>query len=101
MTQLLLVFCSQAFMVLCLGLQSLTVNQGIKTLAAINSLCLGVMGFYLTSVIAQANVHSVGTSVWFAYILAGPVGIVSSMLFHPYLARFVKSLTTRKDAANA
>jgi nitrate reductase NapE component len=76
-------------MVLLLGLQSLNVNTGHKTLAAICSLLLGICGYHITSVIAAAQ-GAYGSGVWWGFILAGPCGIVSSMYLHPHMRRWFK-----------
>ena len=73
-----IVFVAQFVYVLLLGLQSLNVNGGHRTAAAATSLTLGVFGFYLTGSIAAAK-GDIGGVVWWAFILSGPCGIVTSM----------------------
>ena len=73
-----LVFVIQFAYVLLLGLQSLNVNGGHRTAAAATSLALGMCGYQITSAIA-AHRGEFCSVVWWAYVLAGPCGIVSSM----------------------
>lgn len=75
------VFAIQFCYVLLLGLQSINVNRGRYVWAGGTSLMLGVMGFHVTGTIAAARGDE-GGLVWWAYILAGPCGIVSSMVYH-------------------
>lgn len=87
MQQEILVFISQFLLILLLGMQSLNVRDGRYFLAAITSLLLGIMGFYVTAQIAI--VKEALTSVWWFYIVAGPLGIVTSMWLHPKVVKFL------------
>ncbi len=76
------VFVSQYLYVLLLGLQSLNVNHNRKASAMATSFVLGSFGFFLTATIADNRGDTFGV-VWWAYVLAGPFGIVTSMfIFH-------------------
>jgi hypothetical protein len=79
MTDAAIVFLAQFVQVLLLGLQSQTVAHGYKAAAACNSLALGTIGYYITATIA-ANRGDFGGSVWWAFVVAGPCGIVTSMI---------------------
>lgn len=76
----LLVFISQFSLVFLLGLQSQFVRDGHYIGAAIVSLALGIAGFYVTMQIAI--IKEMFTSIWWVYILAGPVAINSSIFVH-------------------
>lgn len=85
------VLLSQFVMILLLGLQSLNVNQRRYLAAAITSLLLGVIGFYLTGTVAEAHKDGAFTLTWWAYISGGPAGIVASMWLHQLLFERKKS----------
>ena len=72
-----IVFAIQYAYVCVMGLQSLAVNSGRYAQAAIQSLMLGTAGFFITSQIAKRGELGGATSI--AYILAGPLGIITSM----------------------
>ena len=91
MEQAVLVFLSQALMVCLLAMQSLNTNNGLRVAAAITSTAIGVFGYYATAVISQARLDGVGGLVWWAYILAGPVGAVAGMTMQPKLRSFINS----------
>lgn len=67
-------------------LQSLNVNQRRYLAAAVTSFLLGIGGFFLTSVIGEAKGQE-GTVLWWAFVLAGPAGIVLAIAVHPLLVR--------------
>ncbi len=73
-----IVFVAQFVQVLLLGLQSLNLNAGRTRSAAVVSLMLGVIGFHITATIATHRGEEFGP-VWLAYVLAGPLGILTSL----------------------
>lgn len=73
---ILVIFCSTFAVVFLLGLQSLTVNGGHKAAAFINSCFIGIANITILKVVPNAQ----GVEI-VVYILAGPLGIVSSMYF--------------------
>lgn len=75
----LVVFCAQFVQILMHGLQSQTVCHGHRAWAALNSVVLGAVGFHITATIAANRGEEFGL-VWFAYVLAGPLGITASMI---------------------
>lgn len=83
----LALFAAQYVYVLLLGLQSLNVNGRHYALAASGSVALGTLGFWLTAMIADVRLEAIGSPVWWAYIAAGPLGIVTSIWMHPYIKR--------------
>lgn len=85
------IFAAQYSMVMLLGLQSLSVNAGHRTVAAVNSGMLGCLGFWLTASIAEAKTTGTFTPIWWAYVLAGPCGVLTAMLLHPYISKWYRS----------
>lgn len=82
MRDCILVFSAQLVYVLLLGLQSLNVNSNRKAWAAGTSFMLGTFGYQITATIATHRGDALGP-VWWSYVLAGPIGIVASMIvFH-------------------
>lgn len=81
MKEALIVFVAQYVYVVLLGLQSLNVNYGHRVAAGVTSGILGAIGFQLTGTIAAAA-GTTGSLIWFAFVLAGPLGIVTSMELH-------------------
>lgn len=77
------IFMAQAAMVFLLGFQSLSVHGRHYIMASIGSLFLGVTGYQITAIIAHSSLESVGSLVWVAYVVAGPIGITASMYLHP------------------
>lgn len=77
MTDAAIVFATQYAYVCVLGLQSLAVNSGRYAQAAIQSFMLGTAGFFITSQIAKRG--DIGSGTYWAYVAAGPAGIVTSM----------------------
>lgn len=87
MSAIVTIFLAQAAMVFLLGFQSLSVHARHYALAAGGSTLLGVTGYQITSIIAQSPHESAGSAVWWAYIVAGPIGITLSIWLHPKLKR--------------
>lgn len=71
------IFAAQFAYVCVLGLQSLAVNHGRYLQAATQSFLLGTFGFAITNRIVRDG--EVGSAAWFAYVAAGPAGVVFSM----------------------
>lgn len=86
MSDVAIVFIAQYLMVLLLGLQSLNVRDRHYVGAAVTSFLLGVCGFFITSTVGSAK-GMVLTTLWWGFVLAGPCGIVTAMLIHPWLVR--------------
>ena len=89
MLELLLIFAAQFSMVFLLGFQNQNVIGKHYIGAAITSTILGVSGFYITATIAQVGKSGVFSPEWWAYIAAGPIAIVLSMLLHPKIKNFI------------
>ena len=82
-TSALILFVSTYMLVLALGLQSLNVNGGHKVMAALTSLAIGTANLAVLKVMP-------GPTGWMeiaAYLTGGPLGIVTSMAIHPWMAR--------------
>ena len=79
----LLLFCSTYVLVLALGLQSLNVNGGHRVLATLTSFGIGTGNLVVLKVMP-------GPTGWMevaAYLLGGPLGILTSMAIHPWVVR--------------
>lgn len=83
----LYVFSSQFAMIFLLGIQQMNVTGRHFVAAFITSLLLGICGYYLTSVIAQINIEGVLSSVWWSFIMSGPLGIITAMKVHPIIRK--------------
>ena len=81
------IFIAQFISIYLLGIQQKNVIGGHYLLAFITSLILGIFGWYLTSIIAAANLESMLSSVWWSFVLAGPIAIVTAMKTHPHIVR--------------
>tara|TARA_R110002167_G_C12311787_1_gene618212 strand:+ start:136 stop:384 length:249 start_codon:yes stop_codon:yes gene_type:complete len=77
-----------------LGMQSLMVRDSNYIGAMLNSFMIGTAQFYLLSVISEMGLESIGTSFWYAYIIAGPLGIAASIKTHSYISKII--LLTKK-----
>lgn len=88
-TEAALIFAAQFAMVMLLGLQSLNVNGRHYAGAAATSLLLGVCGYHITATIAAMNQDGFGSTAWWAFIIAGPCGIVTSIWLHPRLRKLI------------
>lgn len=87
MTTALTVFVCQFIYVLLLGIQSLNVRDNRHCTAAVTSGVLGMLGYYLTAAIARHADAPIGSSVWIAFVAAGPCGIVTAMHLHAWRLR--------------
>lgn len=83
----ILVFLAQYVYILLLGLQSLNVNQRRYWAAGTVSALLGVLGFFLTSVIGDAR-NLQWTLLWWGFVASGPAGICTAIWIHPHLVRW-------------
>lgn len=77
-----LVFAAQYLYILMLGAQHINVIWGRYLGAMFVSLMLGILGFSLVAAIAAAKGATWRDPVWWAYVLAGPLGIVSAMALY-------------------
>jgi uncharacterized membrane protein YuzA (DUF378 family) len=82
---MLKIFIAQYISILLLGIQSLNVRDSKYLSSAITSLLLGVFGWHTTGIVAQAYGQGMDSVVFWAFILAGPCGIVSSMALYDYM----------------
>lgn len=72
-------------LVLFLGLQSLNVNGNHKLLASFTSFGIGAANITVLKIMP-------GPTGWMevmAYLLGGPIGILTSMAIHPYMVRIL------------
>ena len=79
------IFLAQFIVIFLLGVQQKNVTGHHYVLAFITSLVLGVAGWFLTSIVATANLEALFTTVYFAFIAAGPIAIIAAMKYHPWL----------------
>jgi hypothetical protein len=82
-----LIFAAQYVCILLYGLQSLNVNQRRYIMAAVCSFLLGVLGFYVTSIVGGAA-DMTWTFLWWGFVFAGPAGICTAIWIHPFLVRW-------------
>jgi len=81
----LIVFVSQFLMVFLLGFQTQNVIRGFYFQAAFTSFLLGLSGWVTITIVSKFHVTDFLTVLFFAYIVAGPLAIVSAMKLHRIL----------------
>ena len=81
----LIIFFSQFLMVFLLGWQQQNVIRGFYFQAAFTSFLLGLSGWATITIVSKFHVNEFLTPVFFAYIVAGPLAIVSAMKLHRML----------------
>lgn len=79
----LILFLSTWALVLFLGLQSLNVNGGHRLLACLTSFGIGAANLTVLKIMPGPT----STIEILAYLAGGPIGIVTSMLIHPWMVR--------------
>lgn len=73
----LAIFASTFITVLALGLQSLNVNGGHHAAAFFTSFAIGAGNLFILKLVPSAN-----TTEMAAYLIGGPLGIITSMWLH-------------------
>lgn len=92
----LTLFASTFGVVFCLGFQSLTVNAGHYVLAFCCSLLIGAFNLLLF----KTAPHVEGASQIAAYLIGGPLAIVSAMYVHRnFVARWLRRNNDRMECA--
>lgn len=81
----LILFVSTWALVLFLGLQSLNVNGGHRPLACLTSFGIGAANLTVLKIMPGPT----STIEILAYLAGGPIGIVTSMLIHPWMVRIL------------
>ncbi len=81
----LILFVSTWALVLFLGLQSLNVNGGHRLLACLTSFGIGAANLTVLKIMPGPT----STIEILAYLAGGPIGIVTSMLIHPWMVRIL------------
>lgn len=81
----LILFSSTFVLVFALGAQSLNVNNGHYTAAALTSFAIGSGQMVLFKLAPHASWTEIA-----AFLIGGPFGITASMWAHPRLARILK-----------
>lgn len=74
-----LIFAAQFIQVFLLAWQSQCVAHGRVAWAAGNSLCLGIIGYQITSLIAAYR-GEIGSPVWLCFVLSGPLAVSSAIV---------------------
>ena len=82
----LVILASTFGVVLALGLQSLSVNSGHRLFAFFNSLVIGAFNLALLKLVPVAS----EPLEFAAYLVGGPVGIVTAMALHPRLVQWFR-----------
>lgn len=91
-----ILFFATFIVVLALGIQSLNVNGGHRFLAAMTSFAIGTSNLVILKIIPGPT----GVVEIAAYLCGGPIGIVTAMNLHPYLAKkFGKREASTSDAS--
>jgi len=75
-----IVFAAQFAQVFLLAWQSQCVAHGRVAWASVNSLCLGIIGYQITSIIA-ANRGAIFSPAWIAFVGSGPIAVVLAIKF--------------------
>jgi hypothetical protein len=88
--EIITLFVGQFLLIYVLGIQSLMVRDDNYVGAAIGATLIGISQFYLTSLISNMGIESIGTLAWCVFVVAGPLAIVTSMKTHPFIARLTK-----------
>jgi len=81
----LIVFVSQFMLVFLLGFQTQNVIRGFYFQAALTSFLLGLAGWFTITIVSKMNAIDFMTLMFFAYIVAGPLAIISAMKLHRVL----------------
>jgi hypothetical protein len=81
----LIVFVSQFMLVFLLGFQQMNVMRGFYFQAALTSFLLGLSGWATITIVSKFQVTDFLTLLFFAYIVAGPLAIISAMKLHRVL----------------
>ena len=91
----LIIFCSQFLCVFLLGIQSLMVRDSNCYGAATGSLLIGISQFYIFSVIGGLSASDIGSLNFIAFVVAGPIAIITSIKTHPLIASIFKKKKIR------
>lgn len=86
----ILIFVSQFGLIYLLGFQQMNVVGKHYVAAAITSFLLGLFGWFTISIISSANLEGIFSFIFWVYVIAGPLAIVSAMRTHPYIVRVYK-----------
>lgn len=81
----IIIFVSQFGMIYLLGMQQMNVTGKHYVAAAVTSLLLGLFGWLTISIISAANKEGMLSMVFWFYLIAGPLGIVTAMRTHGFL----------------
>lgn len=82
----LFIFVATFAVVLFLGLQSQNVRDGHKMLAVITSFGISAANLFILKIMPGPT----GLADVLAYLIGGPLGILTSMHLHPHVVRFFR-----------
>jgi hypothetical protein len=89
MKDAILIFLAQGSFIYLLGIQSLSVNLGHKWIASFTSFLLGISGFYVTGIVADAYKYGLFSMVGLSFIFAGPIAIFCAISSHPFIRKYL------------
>ena len=76
------VFLAQLVFVALVNLQTINVSHSQYVNASLTSVLLGMLGFWLTAVIAEVRREGVFSLTWWAFIVSGAIAAPLSILIH-------------------
>lgn len=91
LTTAAVLFVSTYVLVFALGLQSLNVNGGHRAAAFLTSFAIGASNLVLFKLAPDAGGLEIA-----AYLIGGPLGIISAMKAHPYVMLMYRKTTGTK-----
>lgn len=80
------VFCAQLVFVGLVNLQTINVSQGQYVKAGLTSALLGMLGFWLTAMIAEVRLKGIFSMTWWAFILSGVIAAPLSIWIHKWIS---------------
>lgn len=76
------VFLAQLVFVMLVNIQTINVSHSQHLNASLTSVLLGMLGFWLTAVIAEVRTKGVFSATWWAFIVAGAIAAPLSIWIH-------------------
>lgn len=80
------VFLAQLVFVMLVNIQTINVSQSQHLNASLTSVLLGMLGFWLTAVIAEVRTKGVFSATWWAFIVSGAIAAPLSIWIHKIVA---------------
>ena len=85
----LIIFISQFLVVFILGMQSQMVRDKNIAGAGVGSLLIGISQFFVFSIIGSMGADDLLRPEGLAFLLSGPLAIVTSIKVHPYIVKHI------------